>query len=30
MRSGLSSALDAKAAPKAEGDDSDPWEKINE
>jgi hypothetical protein len=30
MRSSLTSILDAKAAPKAEGDESDPWDKINE
>lgn len=30
MRSGLTSDLEAKAAPKAEGDESDPWDQIVE
>ena len=30
MRSSLTTVLDAKAVPKAEGDESDPWDKINE
>ncbi len=30
MRSGITSDLEAKAAPKAEGDESDPWDQIVE